>query len=94
MMIRAKGTKNGKRMVVEYADGEYVFDGKTNYGLEAEIVMELRERHPIGGTYYTEKEDDPVNIENVLGNWFFDKPTLEIETDYDFQLPYEKGRIY
>ena len=93
-MIKAKGVKNGKSMTVIYDGCEYTFNGKTDYGLEAEIVVELTELHPIGGTYHPKDENEPLNIMNIIGNYFFDVPSLDIKVDEPAELPCEKRVVY
>lgn len=92
-MIKAEGIKDGKTMIVEYNRGEFRYDGiEGSYDLEMEIMLDAK--HPVGGTYVPTSKYDPLNIINVLGNYFFDKPTLDIETDEDAELPFESEIIY
>lgn len=77
-MIRAKGKKNGKDITVYYENNIFLFDGEENENYYLQVEEELQKNHPIGGTYYAEKYNDPLNIINVLSNHFFDRPTLDI----------------
>lgn len=92
-MIKAKGTKNGKPLLIEYKNGAFLFDGKVNYKLEAEVVFLLSEKRPFAGTYFPEKDMEPLNIVSVFKDYFFDRPTT-VETDEDIELPKEDGEIY
>lgn len=92
-MIKATGNKNGRRLTVEYNEGRFAFNGKEDYRLEAELMIMLEERYPIGGTYYAENAMDDLNIINVLSNRFFDR-TVDVESDTREELPREEGDIY
>ena len=92
-MIKATGYKDAQLMVVEYQEGEVLFNSVKNEELEEELNMKLNRGYPIGGTYFPNK-DSPLNVVNVLRVFFFDKPA-DIETDEDIPtIPYEKGKIY
>lgn len=93
-MIKAKGTKDGKKIVITYNDDKILFDGKKNIVYELEMKFELLQRHVFGGTYYPESDTEPLNIINVLENYFFDNTAVEIESDENYELPYEDGIIY
>ena len=93
-MIAVTGIKNGKRLEAVHSEGRFTFNGKKNSEYESEILEALKERYPVGGTYYVESENDTANIANVLCNYFFDSPTLEIKSDEDYNIPYEKGMVY
>lgn len=93
-MIKATGIKNNKRITVIYDNDKFLFDGKENFHYEAIIRVEMEMKHSIGGTYYAEEINDPVNIAGVLRNHFFDSPTLDIESDEPLDIPSEEGVIY
>ena len=92
-MIRAKGKKNGKTLSVEYNDGEFRFNEKEDLSFEAEMIMLMNQRRPIGGTYFAEKADDPLNIIETIRQYFFDRP-VDVETDEDVEMPCEEGVVY
>lgn len=93
-MIRAKGKKNGKTVAVEYKDEIFTFNGKIDPALEQEMLMLMEEKRPIGGTYYAEYADDPLNIVEVMRSYFFDKP-VRVETDEHIEeMPFEEGVVY
>lgn len=92
-MIKAEGVKNKKKMTVIY-NGDFLFNGKKNEVLQRVVEFELKQFHAIGGTYYAEKETDTLNILSVLQNHFFDYPTVDIITDEDVSIPFEKGVVY
>ena len=94
-MIRATGMLNGFYTVAEYNGKEWRFNGNKDDMAELELNIMLECLHPVGGTYVPKSKDDPLNIINVLGNYFFDMPTDIIETDEQVdELPNEKGVIY
>lgn len=93
-MIKARGRKDGKMIEVVYNENEFTFNGKWSLSYEASIIVELNRFHPIGGTYYAQDPYEPLNIIEVLRNHFFDKPTLDIESDTDQMLDSEEGHIY
>lgn len=91
-MIRAEGEKNGTLMMVEFIDGKFLYNGIEGlYDIEMKAM--LHARHPVGGTYVPQEDYDPLNIMNVFGNWFFDKPA-DVETNEHHELPHEDGVIY
>ena len=92
-MIIAEGTKNGKRLMVEYVDGTYLFNGKVDFLYETEIEYELSRRHTIGGTYYPER-NETLNILNVIENWFFDRNVeAEVIDEEITEIP-DDGEVY
>jgi hypothetical protein len=95
-MIKAKGIKNKEKITVIYNNNSFMFNGIGSEQYTDEIIAECKRFHAIGGTYYAEKWDEPLNIAEVLRNYFFDKPTLDIEmSGNDFQeLPHEDGVFY
>ena len=95
MLIVAKGTKDKKKMTVEYEDGEFTFDGEPDLTYETEIQVQMSLRHPIAGTFFTENENDPLNILNVLRYHFFDERKAQVYTKDDFpEMPSEEGVVY
>lgn len=92
-MIIAEGTKNGKRVKIKYGEGIFFFNGKVNYFYQEKINYELSKRHPIGGTYYPEKESI-LNVLNVIENWFFDRPVNAEVIDEDIQEIPSEGKVY
>ena len=92
-MIKAKGKRNGKDVTVEYSDGAFTFNGKSNYRLEAEIDLLLDEKRAVGGTYWPKEKMEPLNIIGVMGDRFFDRP-VAVEGDEEAELPSEKGVVY
>lgn len=93
-MIKARGIKDGKKVEVIYNNKRFTFNGKESDEYESLIGMELRMFHPIGGTYFAEDEYEPLNIAEVLRCYFFDKPTLDIESDEEQMLEAEEGVVY
>ena len=92
-MIKANGRKNGKSMTVTYDNGAWKFNGKTDIVLQTEIEVHIEMRHPVGGTFYPEK-DDILNYINVLRSYFFDR-WGEVETDENVPtMESEKGVAY
>ena len=93
-MIIARGKKNGRRIMVTYNKDQFLFDGEDNLEYEAQIVYELLKFHAIGGTYYPEKESDPLNVINVLREYFFDDNNVLITSEEKYEIPYEEGVVY
>lgn len=93
-MIIASGKKDGRRLMVTYNGARFLFDGKENKSLLYQLLNELTELHPVGGTYHPEEELDPFNIINVLSEFFFDDNNVLLTTDENYELPYEEGLIY
>lgn len=98
VVFRVKGKKYGKVFDVacKCQDGKkpiFYFNGEKNKYCEQLIFEELKERYPVGGTYYPE-ENETLNVYNVLENYFFDtRVKVTIEGDMP-TLPYEEGVIY
>ena len=98
VILRAKGKKYGKviSVVCKCQDGKkpiFCFNGKENKYCEQLVFKKLKERYPVGGTYYPE-ENETLNVYNVLENYFFDvRVKVKVEGDMP-TLPYEEGVIY
>ena len=92
-MIKAKGIKNGKETTVIFQSGDFMFNGEADYSLEAEIRLKMEDRPAYGGTYYPEVGSN-ANILAVLQNGFFDRPTLDLESDEPVELPDEGKEVY
>lgn len=99
MIIEATGTKHGTTIKIKATGvgGKCVFDvsgcEKVLKGAYINALkQELRQQHPVDGTYIPEV-DDPINILNVLRYYYFeDKPLIESNGVPD--MPYEEGVIY
>ena len=77
-MISAEGKKYGQTIKVVYDKNKFLFNGKQDKFFEDDIRFEMKLRHPIGGTYYTEDINDVLNIAGVLRRWFFDETNVEV----------------
>ena len=98
VILRAKGTKDGRAVSVmcECQDGkkpEFLFNGEKSWYYELLLSEKLKEQNPIAGTYFP-KEDEPLNIYNVLEYFFFDKQTKVAVEGNMPTLPYEEGVVY
>lgn len=92
-MIRAEGKKRGTELNVEYRNGKFFYNGIEGlYDLEMNSLLDAK--HPAGGTYVPSGRYDPLNIINILSNWFFDKPILNIESDEAVELPSGEGEVF
>lgn len=92
-MIKATGKKDGEKMTVEYDNGKFLFNGIDDVYYTDELEYELSLTHAVGGTYFPQK-DEPLNILNVLENYFFDEHA-DVETDEQIEeMESEYGRIY
>ena len=92
--IQATGKVKGEAVKVEWFDDiGFLFNGEKDGGYETDILYELSQDRPIGGTYYPETEK--LKIVAVLEGRFFDRhpETLEIYGDIE-QIPHEEGVIY
>ena len=78
MKITANGIRDGEKLEVTYDGKEFLFDGMDNPFLALEIRAEMSELHPIGGTFVVDDKNDIRNIIEVLTNYFFDRPTLDV----------------
>lgn len=94
MEIVARGIKDGKNMTVIYDGNVFRFNGEENGMYQMDIEIEMSAKHIVAGTYAVENENDPINIANVLREYFFDKPTLDVRCSDDIQLDYKDGVIY
>lgn len=95
--IIATGKREGSNITVicgEHKDELYFFfNNQEDDVLEKVIRSEMKQKHPVAGTYIP-KEDEPINLKNVLEFYFFDKlKSIEISGDIG-ELPFEEGRIY
>lgn len=98
VILRAKGKKDGRdvSVVCKCQDRKkpvFLFNGERNECYEIFISADLRERHPMGGTYYPE-ENETLNVYNVLENYFFDaRVKVKVEGKMP-TIPCEEGVIY
>lgn len=94
MKITATGQKDGKTVKLVYEDGEFTFNGGFNALYEQEIEWHRRAGHPVGGTYFPPK-DSPLNLLNVIENYFFDRNTVAEITGAEIEpMESEEGRVY
>ena len=94
-MIKAEGKRYGKKIKVVYEDGHFLFNGEKNKVYEDVVRYEMSVRHPIAGTYFAEKEDDALNIAEVLRAWFFDEPNVEVDIqDEEYEEMPSEGFVY
>jgi hypothetical protein len=94
MKITATGKKNGKTVKLVYEDGEFTFNGEHNILYEMEIESHKQAGHPVGGTYYPQK-DSPLNLINVIESYFFDRNAVVQVQGADIEeIPYEEGVVY
>lgn len=94
MKITATGQKDGKTVKLIYEDGEFTFNGGHRTIYEQEIQFECRAGHPVGGTYFPPK-NSPLNLLNVIENYFFDRNAVAEITGVDIEpMECEEGRVY
>lgn len=92
MKITATGKKDGKTVKLVYEDGEFTFNGGYNNIYEHEIEWHRRAGHPVGEAYFPPK-DSPLNLINVIENYFFDRNTLAEVAGVDIEpMESEEGR--
>lgn len=98
VILRAKGKKNGEvvSVVCKCQDGKkpvILFNGERNWYYELHFTAELEDCHVMGGTYCP-KENEPLNVYNVLENYFFDS-SVKVQVEGKMPtIPYRKGMIY
>ena len=95
--IDAKGDKDGNQIDVHVdvidSDARFIFNGKSDYQLEAQIMTRLGK--PIGGTYYPKTL--PLQIVAVLSGYFYDTGADELHVGGDETIetiPFKEGVIY
>lgn len=94
MKITATGKKDGKTVKLVYEDGEFTFNGKHKTIYEQEIEWHRKVRHPVGGVYFP-PNDSPLNLINVIENYFFDCNAIAEVSGVDIEpVEYVYGRTY
>ena len=95
--ITVKGKIKGKQLKVVFElDGntaEILFNGKTDFSMESELMFEIENRHPIGGTYFP-LENSPEYY--LAGCYYFFDEVLSVESKgVEFvEMENEKGVVY
>ena len=92
-MIRAEGKKKGKKVVVEYENDIFTFNGKQNDLYMAELNVMLDAKLTLFGTYHAENSFDELNIAGVLREYFFDE-WAKVECDPELDVGWTKGEVY
>ena len=92
-MIKAQGKKNNRKLVVEYNNGAFLFNGKSDDGNMLELDVLLKTNLPIFGTYYSNDPKDDLNIIGKLGEYFFDNQ-VDVESDPEIVGEWEKGMVF
>jgi len=92
-MIKSEGVKDKKKMVVEYDNGKFTFNGKEDNIYEPEINILLKTDLPMFGTYCSIDPEDELNIVGKLQNYFFDKQA-KVTSDHDIIGDWEKDVVY
>ena len=94
--ITAKGVLEGKEIgvVCTGENGSYEIKLSNCDEIHRTMVLEsLREYHPVGGTYWPEK-NTMLHVFNTLSDYTFDK-LIEIDCDGELEeIPYEEGVVY
>ena len=93
MEILAKGKKFGKQLTVKITEASMLFNDKYDKVLKYELERLLELKPVFAGTYAPEEAHDPINIINILSNYFFDDvPTVTSKGIAPMEC--EAGRIY
>lgn len=94
--ITVTGEKQGKTTTVTFGLGKSItvkFNDETDFRAENELLYEIEQRHPIGGTYFPPKNSAEYCLAGCY--YYFDK-VVSVENDgVDFEeMESEPGRIY
>lgn len=93
-MIKAEGKYGGRKLVVVADENKITFNGVEDKEFSRLLQEELKERHPMGGTFFPEV-NSRLNLVNTLANHFFDTLVdVSITGEEIEEIPSEEGVYY
>lgn len=100
MKIRAKGTKDGKKLSVEIesresGDFSFLFNGKRDSRLQIDIEVLMLGSVKMGGTYFPETDEEKLYA--IMSGYFFDRAPDELYEEgikFGMEAETEEGVVY